>query len=95
VRGEVDVIVVGYFNDPRGRANKTGTDRLGAGSNISIDMSKVEALKAKIQHAIMQQKDLVKLSKQVEITIPGEGLRVELIEGEGGNILREWEREAE
>jgi chemotaxis protein MotB len=79
--------VGGYFNDPQGKADKTGTDNFGAGSNISIDMSKVEQLKAKIQKAIMPQKDLVKLSKQVEITITGEGLRVELIEAKGGTFF--------
>jgi chemotaxis protein MotB len=84
---QIQKAVGGYFNDPRGRANKTGTDNLGAGSNISIDKSKVEELKAKIQKAIMAQKDLVKLSKQVEITITGEGLRVELIEGKGGTFF--------
>jgi chemotaxis protein MotB len=84
---QIQKAVGGYFNDPRGKADKTGTDNFGAGSNISVDMSKVEQLKAKIQRAIMQQKDLVKLSKQVEITITGEGLRVELIEGKGGTFF--------
>jgi len=84
---QIQKAVGGYFNDPRGKADKTGTDRLGAGSNISIDTSKVEQLKAKIQKAILQQKDLVKLSKQVEITITNEGLRVELIEGKGGTFF--------
>jgi chemotaxis protein MotB len=84
---QIQKAVGGYFNDPRGKANKTGTDRLGVGSNMSIDMSKAEALKAKIERAILAQKDLVKLSKQVEITITGEGLRVELIEGKGGTFF--------
>jgi chemotaxis protein MotB len=84
---QIQKAVGGYFNDPRGQADKSGTDKLGAGSNISIDKSTVEALKAKIQKAIMEQKNLVKLSKQVEITITGEGLRVELIEGKGGTFF--------
>jgi chemotaxis protein MotB len=84
---QIQKAVGGYFNDPRGQASKTGTDNLGAGSNISIDKSTVEALKAKIQKAIMQQKNLEQLSKQVEITITGEGLRVELIEGKGGTFF--------
>jgi chemotaxis protein MotB len=84
---QIQKAVGGYFNDPRGQASKTGTDNLGAGSNISIDKSTVEALKAKIQKAIMQQKNLEQLAKQVEITITGEGLRVELIEGKGGTFF--------
>jgi chemotaxis protein MotB len=43
-------------------------------------------LKAKIEKAILQQKNLETLSKQVEITITGEGLRMELIEGKGGTF---------
>jgi chemotaxis protein MotB len=84
---QIQKAVGGYFNDPRGQANKTGADKLGAGSNVSIDKSTVEKLKAQIQKAILQQKDLVKLSKQVEITVTGEGLRVELIEGKGGTFF--------
>jgi chemotaxis protein MotB len=35
----------------------------------------------------MQQRNLEQLAKQVEITITGEGLRVELIEGKGGTFF--------
>jgi chemotaxis protein MotB len=83
---QIKKAVGGYFSDPRGQANETGTDKLGAGSNISIDKSTVEALKAKIEKAILQQRNLQMLSKQVEITVTGEGLRMELIEGKGGTF---------
>src|ERR1700712_4554928 len=55
---QIKKAVGGYFSDPRGQANETGTDKLGAGSNISIDKSTVEALKAKIEKAILQQRNL-------------------------------------
>jgi chemotaxis protein MotB len=84
---QIKKAVAGYFNDPRGRAEKTGTDNLGAGSNISVDEANVEKLKDAIQKAIMKQADLSKLAKNIEITITNEGLRVELIEDKGGTFF--------
>jgi chemotaxis protein MotB len=66
---------------------QTGTLNLGSGESISIDRQNVEKLKQEIEKAILQQADLTKLSKQIEITVTGEGLKIELIEDKGGTFF--------
>jgi len=79
--------VAGYFNDPTSSGNETGTKILGSNESISIDQTNVEKLKEEIEKAILKQTDLTKLSKQIEITVTGEGLKIELIEDKGGTFF--------
>jgi chemotaxis protein MotB len=79
--------VAGYFNDPRGTASLLGTTMSGTGSTISqIDTHELEKLKDKLEQEIKARKELEKLSKQIEITVTPEGLRIELIEGKDGTF---------
>jgi chemotaxis protein MotB len=84
---QIKKAVAGYFNDPRGSQKESGTAMLGAGESVSIDTQNVEKLKDEIQNAILKQADLTKLSKQVEITVTSEGLKIELIEDKGGTFF--------
>ncbi len=84
---QVKQAVAGYFNDPKSSAKETGTDMLGDGPTVSVDLKNAEKLKQQIEKAIVKQKDLDKLSKQIEITITDEGLRIELIEQQGGTFF--------
>ncbi len=79
--------VAGYFNDPKGTASLLGTTMSGTGSTISqVDTHELEKLKDKLEQEIKARKELEKLSKQIEITITPEGLRIELIEGKDGTF---------
>jgi chemotaxis protein MotB len=80
--------VAGYFNDPRSTQKETGANKVGDDSNIPVDKQSVQKLKEQIQKAIMAQKDLEKLAKQIEITITPEGLRIELIEDKSGTFFQ-------
>jgi chemotaxis protein MotB len=84
---QVKKAVAGYFNDPLSNGRETGTKTLGAGESVSIDKQNVEKLKEEIEKAILKQADLTKLSKQIDITITGEGLKIELIEEKGGTFF--------
>lgn len=84
---QVKKAVAGYFNDPKGSGAATGTGMKGSGDSLSIDKTNVEKLKEAIQKAMVKQADLSKLSKNVEITLTGEGLRIELIEGQGATFF--------
>jgi flagellar motor protein MotB len=66
---------------------QTGSAMLGSGESVTIDKTNVEKLKQQIEKAIVKQKDMDKLSKQIEITITTEGLRIELIEDKGGTFF--------
>jgi chemotaxis protein MotB len=84
---QIKKAVAGYFNDPRSNGQQTGTLTLGSGESVSIDKQNVDKLKEEIEKAILKQADLTKLSKQIDITITGEGLKIELIEDQGGTFF--------
>lgn len=84
---QIKQAVAGYFNDPRSSGKQTGTLTLGSGESVTIDKQNVEKLKEEIEKAILKQSDLTKLSKQIDITMTGEGLKIELIEEKGGTFF--------
>ena len=81
--------VAGYFNDPKGTASLMGTTMTGTGEAVSAAAARdMQKLKEKLEQQIKAKKDLEKLSKQIEITITPEGLRVELLEDKNGTFYQ-------
>jgi len=83
--------VAGYFNDPKGTANLLGTTMSGnSDASVQTDshMKLLKQLKEKLEKEIQARKDLEKLSKQIEITITSEGLRIELLESKNGTFFQ-------
>jgi len=80
--------VAGYFNDPKGTANLLGTTMSGDGVATIETNGDMRKLKEKIEQGIQAKKDLEKLSKQIEITITAEGLRMELLEDKNGTFYQ-------
>ena len=83
--------VAGYFNDPKGTGSLLGTMVSGTGTGVSISQvstDELQKLKNKLEEEIKARKELEKLSKQIEITITPEGLRIELIEGRDGTFFQ-------
>jgi chemotaxis protein MotB len=80
--------VAGYFNDPKGTATLMGTTMSGTGETVKAASSttSMEHLKEKIEQEIKARKNLELLSKQIEITITSEGLRIELLEDKNGTF---------
>jgi len=79
--------VAGYFNDPKGTASQLGTTMTGTGTTISqVDTKDLEKLKEKLEQEIKARKELEKLSKQIEIKVTPEGLRIELLEDKNGTF---------
>ena len=87
----------GYFNDPRGTANLMGTTMTGNGENVTAatDDDQMKQLKEKLEAGIKAKKELEKLSKQIEITITPEGLRIEMLEDKNGTFYEMRQRAAE
>ena len=88
---KVKKAVSGYFNDPKGTGSMTGSTMAGQGSTLSrivdvVNDTSMAKLKEKLEAEIKAKKELEKLSKQIEITITSEGLRIELIEGKDGTF---------
>ena len=79
--------VAGYFRDPSGKAAEKGSALGGVGENISIRKDDMGKLKEKLESAMLQSPELAKLKNQVQMTVTGEGLRIELLESEVGTFF--------
>ncbi len=85
---KVKQAVAGYFNDPKGTAKLLGTTMSGTGVTPTPATQDLQKLKEKLEKEIAAKKDLLKLSKQIEITVTPEGLRIELIEDKNGTFFQ-------
>ena len=88
---KVKKAVAGYFNDPKGTGALLGTTMSGTGVSdviASASTDQLQQLKEKLEKEIQARKELEKLSKQIEMTITPEGLRIELIEGKDGTFFQ-------
>ncbi len=85
---QIKKAVAGYFNDPKGTGNLMGTTMTGTGVAAVQNNPGLRQLKEKIEQEIKQKSELQKLSKQIEITITPEGLRIELLEGRDGTFYQ-------
>jgi chemotaxis protein MotB len=79
--------VAGYFRDPSGHAAQTGNGEGGTGQNIAIGKDDMNKLKQKLESAMRDEPELEKLKDQVQMTVTGEGLRIELLESEVGTFF--------
>jgi chemotaxis protein MotB len=86
---KVKKAVAGYFNDPKGTGSMLGTTMTGTGEAITVQANdQMQKLKDKLEAEIKAKKEFEKLSKQIEITITAEGLRIELIEDKNGTFYQ-------
>jgi chemotaxis protein MotB len=80
---EVQQAVGGYFRDPTGKAGQTGGGQAAAGGEgLAVKKDDFESLKGQIEQKMKQMPELNELKDQVAMTVTGEGLRIELLEGE-------------
>jgi chemotaxis protein MotB len=79
--------IAGYFKDPSGSGNKTGTSMTGTGEALTVSKDNMDHLKDELQKSMTHIKDFDKLKNQVEMTITQEGLRIELLEAESGTFF--------
>jgi chemotaxis protein MotB len=85
---QVKKAVAGYFNDPKGTGKLLGTTMSGTGTVTAAAGDSMQKLKDKLEQEIKAQKELDKLSKQIQMTVTTEGLRVELLEDKNGTFYQ-------
>jgi chemotaxis protein MotB len=76
--------IASYFRDPSGVGKNNGSGEAGVGEGIDIRRKDMSKLKDKLEEAMKQAPELAKLKNQVDMTVTGEGLRVELLENAKG-----------
>ncbi|MGA2387792.1 MAG: flagellar motor protein MotB [Candidatus Sulfotelmatobacter sp.] len=77
----------GYFKDPSGNSKKVGTDKRGSGDNFMLKKEDMPKLKEQLQKAVQKLNDFDKLKNQIQMTVTGEGLRIELLESASGTFF--------
>lgn len=80
----VQKAVGGYFQDPTGAGRQTGTTRSGVNETLSLTEKQLNQIKEKVQQAMKQIPALKDMQNQIRMTITAEGLRIDLLETEGG-----------
>ncbi len=81
---DVRQAVSAYFKDPRGHARLSGSAQAGAGAALPVDVNNVDKLRERLALAMASMLGIEQFSKYVHFTVTGEGLRIELMESEGG-----------
>jgi chemotaxis protein MotB len=82
---EVKKAVGGYFVDPSGVGKSVGTDLAGSGEGLMLRQEDMQKLQSKIEQAFKKVPEFQKqLKNQVQMTVTGEGLRIEFLETEDG-----------
>src|ERR1700689_5216736 len=81
---QVRKAISAYFQDPSGTGSHSGSASTGTGESVSVGMSDMEKLKEKLEQALKKSPEFEKLKDYVEMSVTGEGLRVEMMESEKG-----------
>ncbi|MEQ1946940.1 MAG: flagellar motor protein MotB [Bryobacteraceae bacterium] len=85
---QVRKAISAYFNDPSGTGKESGSSAAGSGESVSVSKDDMVNLKEKLEQAIKQKPEFKKLKDYVQLSVTGEGLRVELLESEKGMFFQ-------
>ena len=81
---KVKKAVGGYFQDPTGVGKMAGSNMAGAGEALTVAKDDMSQLKEKLEQAMRELPKFEQIKDNIEITVTSEGLRIELLEKEGG-----------
>ncbi len=73
-----------YFQDPSGTGAHSGSATAGTGETVNVSNDNMDDLKEQLEQAMKKSPEFEKLKDYVQMSVTGEGLRVELIENEKG-----------
>jgi chemotaxis protein MotB len=81
---EVREAVAGYFKDPRGYQKLSGSAHAGSGESLAVSKNNVDKLKQSLEEAMRKLPGFENFGQNVQFTVTGEGLRIELLEKDKG-----------
>jgi chemotaxis protein MotB len=81
---QVKKAISAYFTDPSGVSHEVGSANAGSGETLKLTMDEMAQLKEKLDQEIKKSPELAALKDYVQMSVSGEGLRIELIENEHG-----------
>jgi chemotaxis protein MotB len=77
-----------YFRDPSGSGQQSGSAQAGTGESLTVSKDKMQTLKEDLQQAMKRSPEFEKLKDYVQMSVTGEGLRIELLESEQGMFFQ-------
>lgn len=81
---KVKEAVQGYFRDPLGYKQRFGSGIANRGESLAVDHHTVLDIQRRIEAALRQMPEFQRIRKNILYTVTGEGLRIDLLETEGG-----------
>jgi chemotaxis protein MotB len=81
---QVRKAISAYFQDPSGTGSHSGTASTGTGEAVSVGKDNMDQLKDKLEQALKKSPEFEKLKDYVQMSVTGEGLRVEMLESDKG-----------
>ena len=81
---QVRKAISAYFRDPSGSGKLAGSASGGTGEAVSVSKTTMTDLKNMLEQAIKKNPELAPIKDYVQMSVTGEGLRVELLESEKG-----------
>jgi chemotaxis protein MotB len=91
---EIQKAVSLYFTDPRGFKDQDGTGTVGAGDKaLLLHKEDMPDLKKKLSETLKAMPQLGNLKDQVDMTVTGDGLRIELLDKEGNSFFESGAKE--
>ena len=80
----VQKAVSGYFKDPKGYTKRLGGGPANAGEGLPVNTKTAQDLAKQIEEALRRAPDFQKMRDHIQISVTGEGLRIDLLETEQG-----------
>lgn len=93
---EIQKAVSLYFTDPRGFQSDAGTGNIGVEEEtkaLLLNKEDMPALKEKLNATLKAMPELGALKDQVDMTVTGDGLRIELVDKEGNSFFQSGAKE--
>jgi chemotaxis protein MotB len=79
--------VTGYFRDPRGYTQTLGAGPGGSGEGLRVNRDTAHDLQRHVEEALKRMPGLEALRQNVQFSVTGEGLRIDLMESEQGTFF--------
>jgi chemotaxis protein MotB len=76
--------VSGYFKDPKAFSQKRGSGPANIGEGLPVTRQTAHDLQKQIEEALRRAPDFQKMRDHIQISVTGEGLRIDLLETEQG-----------
>lgn len=76
--------ISGYFHDPKAYAKQLGAGPANSGEGLPVNATNIQEMRRQIEEALRHMPDFQRMRDHVQLTVTGEGLRVDLMETEQG-----------